>query len=117
MSRQPPAKFAHEDDDGPGQAVNSVVSGGAIVAGGSIRDSVLSPGARVDGRSRVNRAVILDNTRVHRRAVVANAILDKDVTVLPGAAVGVDKEHDRARGFAVSAGGITVVSKGQVVAP
>jgi glucose-1-phosphate adenylyltransferase len=117
MSRQPPAKFAHEDDDGPGQAVNSVVSGGAIVAGGSIRDSVLSPGARVDGRSRVNRAVILDNTHVHRHAVVANSILDKDVTVLPGAAVGVDKEHDRARGFAVSAGGITVVSKGQVVAP
>ena len=39
------------------------------------------------------------------------------MTVLPGATVGVDKEHDQARGFVVSAGGITVVGKGQVVAP
>jgi glucose-1-phosphate adenylyltransferase len=117
VSNQPPAKFAHEDGDGPGRAVNSVVSNGVIVAGGLVRDSVLSPGVRVDGRSRVNRAVILHNTHVHRRAVVENAILDKDVTVLDGATVGVDKEHDRARGFTVSAGGVTVVSKGQVVAP
>jgi len=33
------------------------------------------------------------------------------------AQVGVDKEHDRARGFVVSAGGITVVGKGQEVVP
>jgi glucose-1-phosphate adenylyltransferase len=117
VSNQPPAKFAHEDGDGHGRAVNSVVSNGVMVSGGLIRDSVLSPGVRVDGRSRVNRAVILHNTHVRRRAVVENAILDKDVTVLDGATVGVDKEHDRARGFTVSAGGVTVVSKGQVVAP
>ena len=114
---QPPAKFVHEDGDRPGRAVNSVVSTGVIVSGGLIRNSVLSPGVRVEGRTRVNRAVILDNTRIHRRAVVENAILDKDVAVLEGATVGVDKEHDRARGFVVSAGGVTVVSKGQVVAP
>jgi len=61
--------------------------------------------------------VILHHSRVHRYAVVRNAILDKNVTVLPGATVGVDKEHDRARGLVVSTGGVTVVSKGQVVAP
>jgi glucose-1-phosphate adenylyltransferase len=114
---QPPAKFAHQDGDRAGQVVNSVVSTGAIVSGGLVRNSVLSPGARVDGGSRVSRAVILHNSRVHRRAVVENAILDKDVAVLEGATVGVDKEHDRARGFVVSADGVTVVSKGQVVAP
>jgi len=117
VSNQPPAKFAHEDGDGPGRAVNSVVSNGVIVSGALIRDSVLSPGVRVDGRSLVSRAVILHNTHVHRHAVVQNAILDKDVTILAGAMVGVDKEHDRARGLSVSAGGVTVVSKGQVVAP
>jgi glucose-1-phosphate adenylyltransferase len=117
VSYQPPAKFVHEDGDRPGWAVNSVVCAGATVSGAVIRNSVLSPGVRVDGRSRINRAVILHNTHVHRHAVVANAILDKDVTVLAGTTVGVDKEHDRARGFTVSAGGVTVVSKGQVVAP
>jgi NDP-sugar pyrophosphorylase family protein len=46
----------------------------------------------------VNRAVILHNSRVGRGAVVANAILDKGVVVADGAMVGVDKEHDKARG-------------------
>ena len=65
----------------------------------------------------VNRAVILHNSVISRHAVVENAILDKNVVVQEGAAVGVDKEHDRARGLVVSSGGITVVGKGQVVAP
>jgi glucose-1-phosphate adenylyltransferase len=67
--------------------------------------------------SRVDRAVILNNSRVGRRAVVEHATLDKDVVVLEGATVGVDKERDRARGLTVSPGGVTVVGKGQAVAP
>ena len=114
---QPPAKFVHEDGDRVGRAVDSVVSNGVRVSGGLISNSILSPGVRVDSWSRVNRAVILHDSQVHRHARVENAILDKNVTVLAGATVGVDKDHDRARGFVVSAGGVTVVGKGQVVAP
>ena len=63
----------------------------------------------------MDRSVVLHNTRIGPRAVVRNAILDKNVVVPEGVEVGVDKEHDLARGFAVSPGGITVVGKGQVV--
>lgn len=114
---QPPAKFVDDDGDRVGQAVNSVVSNGVIVSGGLVCNSVLSPGARVDSWSRVDRTVILHDSRVHRHAVVQNAILDKDAVVLEGATVGVDKDHDRARGLVVSPGGVTVVGKGQVVSP
>jgi glucose-1-phosphate adenylyltransferase len=114
---EPPAKFVHEYGDRAGRAFNSVISHGVIVSGGLVRQSVLSPGVRVDSWARVERSVVLHNTRIGRRAVVRNAILDKNVVVIQGASVGVDKEHDRARGFVVSAGGITVVGKGQVVAP
>ncbi|HTP16493.1 MAG TPA: glucose-1-phosphate adenylyltransferase, partial [Streptosporangiaceae bacterium] len=114
---QPPAKFVHDDGDRVGRAINSVVSNGVVVSGGLVRNAVLSPGARIDSWSRVERAVILHNTRVSRQAVVQDAILDKNVVVPEGATVGVDKEHDRARGFAVSGGGITVVGKGQAVVP
>jgi glucose-1-phosphate adenylyltransferase len=111
----PPAKFVHDGSHHPGRAIDSVVSNGVVVSGGLVRNSVLSPGVRVNCRSRVNRAVILHYSVVGRRAVVENAILDKNVVVADGATVGVDKDHDRERGLVVSDGGITVVGKGQFV--
>ena len=51
----------------------------------------------MDSYSRVTRAVILANSRISHQAIVQNTILDKNVVVLEGATVGVDKKHDRAR--------------------
>jgi glucose-1-phosphate adenylyltransferase len=112
---QPPAKFVHDAGDRVGHAINSIVSNGVVVSGGVVRSSVLSPGVRVNSWSRVERAVLLHNTQIGRHAVVENAILDKNVVVPEHARVGVDKEQDKARGFTVSPGGITVIGKGQLV--
>jgi glucose-1-phosphate adenylyltransferase len=115
---QPPAKFVHNGDDGRvGRAFNSLVSNGVIVSGSLVRESVLSPGVRVEEWATVERSVVLHNTRIGPHAVVRNAILDKNVVVPEGVQVGVDPDHDRARGFVVSSGGVTVVGKGQVVTP
>jgi glucose-1-phosphate adenylyltransferase len=111
----PPAKFV--TGDGSGRAVDSVVSNGVVISGGLVRRSVLSPGVRIGSDAQVDRAVILHNSRVGPRAVVRDAILDKNVIVHEGATVGVDKDRDRARGLTVSDGGITVVGKAQVIAP
>jgi glucose-1-phosphate adenylyltransferase len=114
---QPPAKFVHDDEkrDRVGRALDSLVSNGVIVSGSLVRESVLSPGVRVNSWATVERSVILHNTVIGRHAVVRDAIIDKNVVVPERAEVGVDKEHDRARGFVVSPGGITVVGKGQTV--
>jgi glucose-1-phosphate adenylyltransferase len=114
---QPPTKFVYNDGDPVARAVNSVISNGVIISGGAVHNSVLSPGTRIDDWSQVDRAVILHNARVGRHAVVQDAIVDNNVTVLEGATVGMDKQRDRARGLAVSRGGITVAGHGQVVPP
>jgi len=70
---------------------------------------------RVLEKAEVDQSVLLSNAWVGRKAVVRRAILDKNVRVDEGAQVGVDPEADRARGFTVSDGGVTVVGKGVVV--
>jgi glucose-1-phosphate adenylyltransferase len=112
----PPAKFVHDDGEGRvGRAIGSLISNGVVISGGLVRQSVLSPGVRVNSWAEVDRAVILHGTRIGRHAVVKDAIIDKNVIVPEGAVIGVDKDNDRKRGFTVSRGGITVVGKGQEV--
>jgi glucose-1-phosphate adenylyltransferase len=112
----PPAKFVHATEGRTGMAVKSMVSPGAIVSGGSVRRSVLSPRVHVHSYAEVDGAVLLDNVDVGQGAIVRNAIVDKNVRIPEGARIGVDPERDRAR-FTVSDGGIVVLGKGQIVEP
>jgi glucose-1-phosphate adenylyltransferase len=98
-----------------GHAADSILSMGSIVAGGRVEQSVLSPATRVLHGAEVTSSVILDGTVVGAGAVVRRAILDKNIVVPDGARIGVDPEHDRARGFTVTDSGITVLGKGQRV--
>jgi glucose-1-phosphate adenylyltransferase len=109
----PPAKFLI--DEQPGEAVESMVCAGVVIAGGRVRRAVLSPEVRVEPGAVVEGALLLDGVRVGRGAVVHNAILDKNVEVADGAQLGIDLAADRAR-FTVSPGGIVVVAKNQRVA-
>jgi glucose-1-phosphate adenylyltransferase len=108
----PPAKFVVDHD--PGQALDSIVGSGVIVAGATIRQSVISRAVRAERGALVEGAVLLDNVRVGRGAQVRHAILDKNVYVEDGARLGHDREADQAL-FTVSAGGVVVVGKNQVV--
>ncbi|NLI18217.1 MAG: glucose-1-phosphate adenylyltransferase [Actinomycetales bacterium] len=108
----PPAKFVYGHHERLGHALDSLVSPGVIVSGGEVVGSVLSPGVRINSWSSVRGSVLFDDVYVSRNAVINKAILDKNVFVEEGAQVGIDHEHDRARGFTVTDGGVTVVPKG-----
>jgi glucose-1-phosphate adenylyltransferase len=111
----PPAKFVHHEPGRVGQAVNSIVSPGAVISGGLVANSVVSPHVTVHSWAQVDGAVLMDGVKIGRHAVVRRAILDKNVVVPEGARIGLDPEADRARGFTVTDSGITVIGKGTVV--
>ena len=108
--QMPAAKFTLR-----GLALDSLVSPGCIISGGSIESSVLSPSVRVDEGSKVDHSVLLTGVRIGHKAIVRDAILDKNVVVPDGTRVGVSKADDLARGYTVSDNGITVVGKGTTV--
>jgi len=104
----PPAKFTFDDEGRRGQAIDSVVSGGCILAGGMVRNSVLGCHVRVHTGAVVEDSVIIDNCDIGRRARIRRAILDKNVRIAEGDTVGYDLAEDKRRHH-VTESGIVVV--------
>ncbi|WP_291429984.1 glucose-1-phosphate adenylyltransferase [Deinococcus sp.] len=108
----PPAKFVHESDGRKGQAFNTIMAGGAIISGGTVRDSILARNVRTHSYSLVESSVLFEDVEVGRHAHLRRCIVDKNVTIPPGTKIGLDLEEDRARGFVVTDSGVVVVPKG-----
>jgi len=106
QAQLPGAKFVLR-----GTAEDSIVSAGCIISGGDVDRSVLSPNCRIEKWARVEEAILFTGCDIGRGSVIRRAILDKNVKVPPGVEIGVNHDHDRARGFYVSDNGITVVPK------
>lgn len=113
----PPAKFVFDEDGRRGTAIDSMVCAGSILSGGEVRGSMISSGVVVHRRATVKDSVLMSGVDVGAGAVVVRAIVDKNVSIPKGAKIGVDLEHDRARGFTISDAGVVVLGKGQIVPP
>lgn len=108
----PPAKFVRDAKGNLGQVIDSIVSLGSLISGAHIERSVLGSWSNIESGAKVVDSVLFDRVVVGPDASVTRAILDKDVVVEAGAAIGVDPDRDRARGFTVTDSGLTVVGKG-----
>jgi glucose-1-phosphate adenylyltransferase len=109
----PPPKFVHTEGDRRGAAFNSIVCQGAIISGGQVYRSIVSPGVRINSFSLVEDAILFNGVDVGRNARVRRAIIDKDVRIPPGFEIGWNREADISRGFTVTDDGIVVVAKGE----
>lgn len=108
----PPAKIVNDNIHGFSAVNRSLLSNGAVVSGGTVTNSVLSPGARVEGSAVVENSVLLDGVVVGAGARVKNAVIDKNTVLFPGAHVGVEFGPSD---FTTSEGGIVVVPKNSSV--
>ena len=109
----PPPKFVHTTADRRGAAFDSIVCQGSIVSGGQVFRSILSPGVRIHSYALVEDSILFDGVEVGRHARIRRAIIDKDVKIPPRFEIGYNPQADRARGFAITDEGITVVAKSE----
>ncbi|EKE73164.1 MULTISPECIES: glucose-1-phosphate adenylyltransferase [Roseobacteraceae] len=106
----PPAKFIHDRPDRRGTAVSSMVSGGCIISGTEIRESLLFTHVTTNSYASLEGAVVLPYVNVARHARLKNVVIDRGVHIPEGLVVGEDPEVD-AKWFRVSPGGITLITQ------
>ncbi|SCY48809.1 glucose-1-phosphate adenylyltransferase [Nitrosospira sp. Nl5] len=105
----PPAKFVFDDDDRRGQALDSMVSGGCIISGSTVRRSLLFSNVQVRSYSSIEDSVILPNADIGRNVRLRRVVVDKNCEIPPGSMIGFDPVEDRKR-FYVTENGITLVT-------
>jgi glucose-1-phosphate adenylyltransferase len=93
----PPAKFVHDMDGRRGQAVSSLVSGGCIISGASLRHSLLFTRVRMHSFASIENAVVLPDVDIGRSAQLRNVIVDRGVRIPDGLVVGEDPIADAKR--------------------
>jgi glucose-1-phosphate adenylyltransferase len=106
----PPAKFVHDLEGRRGLAVSSLVSGGCIVSGSSIRRALLFTGVRVNSFSSLEDAVVLPRVNIGRNASLKKVVIDSDITIPEGLVVGEDPELDAKR-FRRTESGICLITQ------
>jgi glucose-1-phosphate adenylyltransferase len=106
----PPAKFVFDSDERRGMAVDSMVSGGCIISGATVRHSLLFSSVRVNSYSYVQDSVLLPNVDIGRNCRIKRAVIDRRCSIAPDTAIGYDRAADEAAGFLVTESGVTLVT-------
>ena len=106
----PPAKFVHDLEGRRGSAVASLVSGGCIVSGASIKRTILSPNVRVNSFSALEESVVLPSVHIHRNARLKKVVIDTSVVIPEGLVVGEDPALDAKR-FRRTPSGICLITQ------
>ena len=110
VRQYPPAKFVFGEPGRTGSAVNSIVSGGCIVSGALVRNSLLSQDVRVNSYSELESSIVFTHVNIGRHCRIRNAIIDRDVHLPEGTVIGYDQEEDR-KNYFVTPSGLTVVTR------
>jgi glucose-1-phosphate adenylyltransferase len=109
----PPAKFVHDLEGRRGSAIASLVSGGCIVSGASIKRALLFTNVRVNSFSNLEDAVVLPNVEIGRNASLTKVIIDSSVRIPEGLVVGEDPVLDGQR-FRRSEKGICLITQAMI---
>lgn len=106
----PPAKFVFDDPDRQGVAIDSMVSGGCVLSGAKVKNTLVFSNCQISSYSKVTDSVILPDVNIGRNCSIKRAIIDRGAIIEDGTVIGDDADADRARGFRVTDSGLTLVT-------
>ncbi len=104
-----PAKFVFDDEERRGMAVDSLISGGCLITGSTVRHSVLFSNVRVHSFSIVEDSVVLPDVEIRRNCRIKKCVIDKGTIIPEGTVIGENHEDD-ARRFHISENGVVLVT-------
>lgn len=106
--QSPPARTCIGPCGTEPRVINSIISRGSIVSGGTVINSILSPDVRVDLGAQISDSVLFAGVTVGAGAEVRHCIIEKGVNIPPGMVVNSDSALDTA-GCMISKAGIVVI--------
>lgn len=109
----PPARTVSSVTGNEGIFINSIISSGVIISGGSVQNSVLSSNVRIENGSTVSDSILFDHVEVGEECQLRNCIIDKHVKIPAGTKIGINSTEDAKR-FKISEEGIVVVPESYV---
>lgn len=109
QTQHPPAKFIFDDDGRRGMAVDTLIAGGCIVSGATIRRSILFFSTTVDDHSEVVDSVVLPKVTIGKNCRIKRAVIDKGASIPDGMVIG-HNHTDDAKRFHVTPEGIVLVT-------
>ena len=110
QTQHPPAKFVFDDDGRRGQAIDSLVSGGCIISGATVKRSVIFFGTTINNRSFIRDSVVLPKVSIGKDCRLTRCIIDKGCVIPDGFVIGEDLEKDGEK-FHVSEEGLVLVTR------
>ena len=113
QTQSPPAKFIFDDEGRRGEAIDSLVSGGCIIAGARVKRSVIFFATQIETHSHIKDSVILPKVLIGKNCRINKAVIDKGTYIPDGTVIGEDPEEDAKR-FHVTPEGVVLVTPGML---
>ncbi|MGB5163818.1 MAG: glucose-1-phosphate adenylyltransferase [Woeseiaceae bacterium] len=110
QTQAPPAKFVFDDEVRRGMATQSMVSGGCVVSGSTVRGSLLFSRCKTNSHAVITDSVLLPDVRIGENVRLKRCIIDSGTVIEDDMVIGEDHDLDRERGFRVTESGLTLVT-------
>ncbi|KGD72369.1 glucose-1-phosphate adenylyltransferase [Tatumella morbirosei] len=111
MEPLPPAKFVQDRSGRHGMTLNSLVSGGCVVSGSEVVNSVLFSRVRINSFCNIDTSILLPDVVIGRSCRLRHCIIDRACQIPEGMVIGENAEEDSRRFYRTESGIVLVTRR------